>query len=287
MADYDLVVAGGTVVTPADMFRADIGVVDGKVAAIGLGLRGAQTIEADGLLVMPGGVDSHCHIEQLQKGGGADEETWTTGSTSALAGGTTSVVTFSTQFKGGGILEPLAEYRRRAEQAMVDYTFHQIITDATDAVIFEEVPQVVASGVRSLKVFLTYDPLHLDDRQFLRVLAAARRTGALVTVHCENYEAINWRTAALLADGKTAPKYHAWSRPSMLEREATHRAIALAEMVGRDLPAIFRPVGGPHGSPRLRGREIHVQPGAARCCGQRGTVADGARQRAGYRFIRS
>ena len=96
---------------------------------------------------------------------------------------------------------------------MVDYSFHQIITDATDEVIFNEVPQVVASGVRSLKVFLTYDPLHLDDRQFLRVLAAARRTGALVTVHCENYEAINWRTAALLADGRTAPKYHAWSRP--------------------------------------------------------------------------
>jgi dihydropyrimidinase len=235
MADYDLVVAGGTVVTPADMVRADVGIVDGKIAAIGLGLRGVRMIEADGLLVMPGGVDSHCHIEQLQRGGGADEETWTTGSTSALAGGTTSVITFSTQFKGGGILEPLAEYRRRAEKAMVDYTFHQIITDATDAVIFEEVPQVVASGVRSLKVFLTYDPLHLDDRQFLRVLAAARRTGAFVTVHCENYEAINWRTAALLADGKTAPKYHAWSRPSMLEREATHRAIALAEMVDQPI----------------------------------------------------
>ena len=113
---------------------------------------------------MPGGVDSHCHIEQLQAGGGADEETFVTGSTSALAGGTTSVITFSTQFKGHGILEPLAEYRRRAAKAMVDYSFHQIITDASDEVIFNEVPQVVASGVRSLKVFLTYDPLHLDDR---------------------------------------------------------------------------------------------------------------------------
>jgi dihydropyrimidinase len=89
--------------------------------------------------------------------------------------------------------------------------------------------------VRSLKVFLTYDPLHLDDRQFLRVLAAARRTGALVTVHCENYEAINWRTAALLAAGHTEPKYHAWSRPSMVEREAAHRAIALAEMVDQPI----------------------------------------------------
>jgi len=235
MADYDLVIAGGTVVTPSDMFRADVGVMGSQIAAIGHDLRGARSIDAGGLLVMPGGVDSHCHIEQLQAGGGADEESFITCSTSAFAGGTTTVITFSTQFKGRGILEPLAEYRRRAAKAMVDYTFHQIITDASDDVIFNQVPQVVASGVRSLKVFLTYDPLHLDDRQFLRVLAAARRTGALVTVHCENYDAIRWRTAALLADGRTEPKYHAWSRPSMIEREATHRAIALAEMVDQPI----------------------------------------------------
>ncbi|HVY17656.1 MAG TPA: dihydropyrimidinase [Rhodopila sp.] len=235
MADYDLVIAGGTVVTPSDMFAADVGIAGGRVAAVGLDLRGRRMVDAKGLLVMPGGVDSHCHIEQLQDGGGADEETFVTGSTAALAGGTTSVVTFSTQFKGHGILEPFAEYRRRAAAAMVDYAFHQIITDATDEVVFNEIPQVAAAGVRSLKAFLTYDPLHLDDRQFIRVLAAARRNRMLVTVHCENYEAINWRTAALLADGRTAPKYHAWSRPSMIEREATHRAIALAEMVDQPI----------------------------------------------------
>lgn len=231
MSDHELVIAGGTVVTAADVFRADIGVSNGRIAAIGLDLKGAKRVEADGLLVMPGGVDTHCHIEQLHENGGADEESWTSGSTSALAGGTTSVITFSAQFKGGGILEPFAEYRRRAAQAMVDYSFHQIIADATDDVIFEQIPQVVASGVRSLKVFLTYENTFIDDGQFLRVLAAARRNGALVTVHCENYEAINWRTKALLAAGHVEPKYHAWSRPSMIEREATHRAIALAELV--------------------------------------------------------
>jgi dihydropyrimidinase len=114
---------------------------------------------------------------------------------------------------------------------MVDYSFHQIIADASDEVIFKEIPQVVASGVRSLKVFLTYESSFIDDRHFLRVLAAARRNRMLVTVHCENYEAINWRTAALLAAGHVEPKYHAWSRPTMIEREATHRAIALAELV--------------------------------------------------------
>ena len=235
MDGFDLVVRGGTVVTGSDVVRADVGVVGGRIAAIGTGFSGARSIDADGLLVLPGGVDTHCHIEQLQEGGGADEESWTTGSTSCLAGGTTSVVTFSTQFKGRGILEPLAEYRRRAAQAMVDYSFHQIITDASDEVIWKEIPQVVASGVRSLKVFLTYDALALDDRAYLRVLAAARRNGAFVTVHCENYEAIGWRTEALLAAGMTAPKYHAWSRPRMIEREATHRAIALAEMVDQPI----------------------------------------------------
>jgi dihydropyrimidinase len=235
MDGFDLVVSGGTVVTGSDVFRADVGVTNGQIASIGANLKGTRHVDADGLLVLPGGVDTHCHIEQLQEGGGTDEESWTTGSTSCLAGGTTSVVTFSTQFKGGGILEPLAEYRRRAEQAMVDYSFHQIITDASDEVIWKQIPQVVASGVRSLKVFLTYDALALDDRAYLRVLAAARRNGAFVTVHCENYEAIGWRTEALLAAGLTAPKYHAWSRPGMIEREATHRAIALAEMVDQPI----------------------------------------------------
>ena len=235
MAEYDLVIAGGTIVTAADTFRADVGIIGQQVAAVGISLTGARRLDAGGLLVMPGGVDSHCHIEQLHADGGADEETFVTGSRSALAGGTTTVISFSTQFKGQGIDSTLAEYRRRAAAAMVDYTFHQIITDPTDDVLLREVPEIVRSGIRSLKVFLTYDPLRLDDRQLLRVLAAARRCGALVTIHCENDEAIRWRTAALLADGRTAPKYHAWSRPSVVEREATHRAIALAELVDQPI----------------------------------------------------
>lgn len=243
MSEYELVIKGGTVVTAADVFVADIGIIGGRIAAIGTSLGGARTIDAAGLLVMPGGIDSHCHIEQLQEGGGADEESFVTGSRSALAGGTTTVITFSTQFKGQPIAPSLAEYRRRAASAMVDYSFHQIITDATDSVVFDEIPAIVASGIRSLKVFLTYDPLQLDDRAYLRVLAAARRAGALVTVHCENYEAIRWRSAALLADGRTQPKYHAWSRPGIVEREATHRAIALAELV--DQPIQVFHVSGP------------------------------------------
>lgn len=235
MVSCDLVVRGGTVVTPAEVLRCDVGIQGDRIVALGNKLDGAEVLDAGGLLVMPGGVDSHCHIEQLRPDRDVDEESFVTGSTSALAGGTTSVICFASQFKGHGIRDTLAEYHRRARQAMVDYSFHQIITDPTDRVVWEEIPEAVASGVRSLKVFLTYDPVHLDDREYLRVLAAARRNGAFVTVHCENYEAIRWRTEALLADGRTEPKYHAWSRPKVVEREATHRAIALAELVDQPI----------------------------------------------------
>ncbi len=258
MDDFDLVIRGGTVVTAAEQFRADVGIRGGRIEAVGANLAGARVLDAGGLLVMPGGVDTHCHIEQLQTDGGADEETWETGSRSALAGGTTSVVSFSTQFKGRAIGPSLAEYRRRAGQAMVDYAFHQIVTDPTDAVL-AELPAIIEGGVRSLKVFLTYDPLRLDDRQYLRVLAAARRNGALVTVHCENYDAIGWMTDALLAAGLVAPKYHAWSRPPVLEREATHRAIALAELV--DQPIQIFHVSCPEAADeiaRARARGLHV-----------------------------
>ncbi|MGI4975371.1 MAG: dihydropyrimidinase [Janthinobacterium lividum] len=260
MPDFDLVIRGGTVVTESDEFRADVGIRDGRIAALAERLDGGPVLDAGGLLVMPGGVDSHCHIEQLQEGGGADEETFATGSTAALAGGTTSVVTFSTQFKGAGLLAPHAEYRRRAAAgAMVDYAFHQIVADPTEAVIRDELPRLVASGVRSLKVFLTYDPLRLDDRQYLAVLSAARRLGCLVTVHCENHDAIAWRSAALLADGRTAPKYHAWARPEVVEREATHRAIALAELV--DTPIEVFHVSCPEAAEevaRARARGVRV-----------------------------
>jgi dihydropyrimidinase len=235
VADYDLVVRGGTVVTESDAFQADVAIRGERIAAIGQGLSGEHVLDAGGLLVLPGGVDSHCHIEQLRSEGGTDEESFATGSASALLGGTTTAISFSTQFKGRGIAESLDEYRSLARASAIDYSFHQIITDPTPDVVFEEIPRLVAAGIRSLKVFLTYDALHVNDREYLEVLAAARRTGALVTVHCENYDAINWRSQALLADGRTTPKYHAWSRPPVVEREATYRAIALAELVDQPI----------------------------------------------------
>jgi len=141
------VVRGGTVVTGGDTFRADVGIRDGRIVAVAESLQGAETLDAGGLLVMPGGVDTHCHIEQLEPDGSANEESFVTGSTACLAGGTTSVITFASQFKGHGIRATLDEYRRRAAAgAMVDYGFHQIITDPTDDVVRNEIPALVAEG---------------------------------------------------------------------------------------------------------------------------------------------
>jgi dihydropyrimidinase len=246
MPDYDLAIRGGLVATAFGAARCDIGVKDGRIAAIAERITGAaQTIEADGLYVLPGGVDSHCHIEEPSLGGytmsdGApkltvNEESFVSASASAFAGGTTSVVCFIPQWKGHGVLERYRDYRQRGATGMLDHAFHQIISDPTKAVLEDEVPQLVAEGVRSLKVFLTYEPLHLNDAEYIQVLLTARKNGCLVTVHCENYDAINWRTQALLAAGMTAPKYHAWSRPRVVEREATHRAIALAELVDQPI----------------------------------------------------
>ncbi|HBF31097.1 dihydropyrimidinase [Rhizobium sp.] len=235
MADFDLVVRGGKVVTGADIFTADIGIVEGRIVALGYGFQGREVIEAEGKLVIPGGVDSHCHIEQLEADGSIHEETFGTAGISALAGGTTTVIPFAPQFKGEPISAHLGDYQARAAKSPVDYAFHQIITDPTAEVVDTEIPALVEAGIKSLKVFLTYDPLHIDDRQFLRVLETAKQHGMTVCVHCENYEAIRWRSEALLAEGRTEPASHALSRPKVVEREATYRAIALAELVGQPL----------------------------------------------------
>ena len=237
---HDLVIRGGDVATGFGTTRCDIGVAGGRIVTLAEHIEHAgAVIDAAGLLVLPGGVDSHCHIEEPSppspEEGGVNEESFASASRAAFAGGTTSVVCFVPQWKGGGVLERFADSSARAARGMVDYAFHQIISDPTEAVLEREIPALVARGVRSLKVFLTYEPLHLNDSEYLKVLAVARRHGCLVTVHCENYAAINWRTEALLAAGFTAPKYHAWARPPVVEREATHRAIALAELVDQPI----------------------------------------------------
>lgn len=234
---HDLLVRGGTVVTTSDAFAADIAVRDGRVAAIGTGLGPArQTIEASGRLVLPGGVDAHCHVEQRSSTGLLTADDFYTATVSAACGGTTTIVPFAAQHRGQSLAAVVADYRQRATaRAVVDYAFHLIVSDPTPQVLGEELPGLAAEGHVSLKIYMTYDALKLGDRQILDVLAAARRAGALVMVHAENSDVVAWRTEQLVAAGRTAPRFHADARPPAAEAEAIHRAVVLAGLAGTAL----------------------------------------------------
>ena len=232
--DYDLVIRGGTVVTAHNMAKADVAVAGGKIIAVGaFEGRARETIDASGLLVMPGGVDTHVHLDQPGVGAQMCDD-FRSGTASAAAGGTTTVISFAWQGRGQSLAAVTADYHQRARQAIVDYSFHLTITDATPTVLDVELPALVAEGSRSVKVFMTYDGVRLDDASILRVMAAARRNKALVCVHAEHHELIAWMSEQLVAAGLTAPKYHAWGKPMIAEREAVSRIIALAEAL--DVP---------------------------------------------------
>ncbi|MFO7692709.1 MAG: dihydropyrimidinase [Vicinamibacterales bacterium] len=233
-APFDLVVRGGTVVTDTGARRLDVGVRAGRIAALGERLGpAAQEVDASGRLVMPGGVDAHCHIDQRSSSGLMTADDFFTGGVSAACGGTTTIVPFAAQHRGQRLREVVADYHGRAEgRAFVDYGFHLIVSDPTAAALEEDLPGLVAQGCPSLKVYMTYDALKLTDRQLLDVFTAAASLGAIVLVHAENSDAVAWQTARLLAAGHTEPRHHAASRPPLAEGEATERAIALAQLAG-------------------------------------------------------
>jgi dihydropyrimidinase len=240
------------VATASDVFDADIAVSDGKIAALGTSLpSGKEEIDASGLLVTPGGVDSHCHVEQVSATGIWTADDWFTATRSAACGGTTTIMPFACQHRGQSLREVVNDYHdRAAPKAAVDYAFHLIVSDPTEQVLGQELPALIRDGYTSFKIYLTYDALMLSDRQFLDVLAVARRDGAMVMVHAENNDMILWMAERLIAAGLTAPKYHATARPMLVEREATHRTIALAELV--DVPVLIVHVSGAEAIEQIR-----------------------------------
>jgi dihydropyrimidinase len=204
---------------------------------------GRVEIDAEGKLVLPGGVDGHCHFDEPMPDGVRMADDFESGTRAAACGGTTTVIPFAVQVRGDSPTEAVADYHRRSEgRALVDYAFHLILTDPTDAVLGEELPALIAQGYTSFKLYMTYDYLKLDDGQILRVLDVAREHGALAMVHAENSDAISWLTAKLEHAGKTAPGYHAVSRPPAVEREAAHRAITMSELCG--VPILIVHVSG-------------------------------------------
>jgi dihydropyrimidinase len=238
MADFDLVIRGGTVVTAGDTTRCDVGIVGERIVALGEALAaGIREIGADGAYVLPGGVDSHCHIAQRSSSGLMCADDFQSGTVSAVFGGTTTIIPFAAQHRGQSLRQVVRDYHGEAEpKAVVDYAFHLIISDPTEGVLGQELPALIGDGYTSFKVYTTYDLLKVDDRQLLDILALARREGALVMVHAENHDVIGWMTERLLARGHTAPKFHALSHPRAAEGEATHRTIRLAEFL--DVPLL-------------------------------------------------
>ncbi|RAI41249.1 dihydropyrimidinase [Rhodoplanes roseus] len=249
---FDTVIRGGTIATAADVFTADLGVRDGRITAIAERLGDADTvIDATGRLVLPGGIDAHCHLDQPQAPGLAAKgarmaDGFRSGSISAAFGGTTTIVPFCVQHRGESLAAAVADYHGRAEgNAVTDYAFHLIVSDPTPAVLGQELPALIRRGHTSLKVYMTYDAMRLSDRQILDVFETARQEKAVVLIHAENHEIIGWLAERLERAGRTRPHEHATSRPLPVEREATHRAVTLAEIAGVPLVVVHITGGEP------------------------------------------
>ena len=268
MSSFDLVVRNARVATASDTFECDIGIRGGRIAQLGLALdAGEREIDAANRVVTPGGVDAHCHLDQPMAPPLRMADGFESGTRSAACGGTTTVIPFAAQEKGQSLRAAVQDYHARAEgRAHIDYAFHMIVSDPTPKVLADELPSLIAEGYTSFKVYMTYDDLKLDDGQILDVLDVARQHGAMVMVHAENADCIEWLTKRLEAAGRTAPRFHSQSRPMLVEREATHRAIALSQLV--DVPILIVHVSGKEAIEQIRWARGHGLKVFAETCPQ-------------------
>ncbi len=251
-AIFDCVIRNARLATASDTIDCDIGIRQGRIAMLGQGLaQGTREIDAAGRVVTPGGIDGHCHLDQPMEPPVRMADNFDTGTRAAACGGTTTVIPFAAQVKGNSLQAAVDDYHRRADGvAHVDYAFHLIVSDPTDTVLNSELPSLIRNGYTSFKLYMTYDDLKLDDGQILDVLALARREGAMAMIHAENADCIAWLTKKLEAAGQTAPRFHSHSRPMLVEREATHRAISLAELI--DVPILIVHVSGREAVEQIR-----------------------------------
>lgn len=265
----DLIIRNATVATASDVFTADIGIKGGLIDCISTNL--TQTadheIDAAGRVVTPGGVDAHCHLDQPMAPPVKMADDFDTGTRSAACGGTTTVIPFAAQAKGESLKAAVEDYHQRADgKAHVDYAFHLIVSDPSTYVLDTELPALIESGYTSFKIYMTYDDMKLDDGQILDVLSVAKQHSAMVMIHAENADCIEWLTKRLEAAGQTAPRFHAQSRPMLVEREATHRAISLAELV--DQPILIVHVSGREAVEQIRWARAHGLKVFAETCPQ-------------------
>jgi dihydropyrimidinase len=229
-----VLIKNGHIFTAVDNYVADILVDDGKIRTIGIDLSAddAKTIDATGKYVIPGGIDPHTHLD-FPFGGTVSSDDFSTGTIAAAVGGTTSIVDFVVQQRGQALTEALEIWHQKAGgQAAVDYGFHMIIQDLPDTRL-PEMDEMVRQGVTSFKMFMAYrGAVMVDDDTIFKAMARAADNGALICLHAEHGHMIDVLVQQALAQGNTAPRFHASTRPPITEAEATHRAIRMAEVAG-------------------------------------------------------
>src|SRR5438067_7861182 len=228
-------IKNGNVVTAVDSYKADILIDGSTVVLIGKDLEkiaGAidRTIDATGKLVIPGGIDPHTHMD-LPFGGTSSSDDFEPGTRAAAFGGTTTIIDFAVQYRGQSLNQALDAWFAKAEgKAAIDYGFHMIVTDLPDERL-PELKGLINQGVSSFKLFMAYPGVFLvDDGTIFKAMTTAAEAGGLICMHAENGVVIDVLVKRALAAGKTAPKYHALTRPTRAEAEGVHRAIAIAEM---------------------------------------------------------
>jgi dihydropyrimidinase len=231
-----ILIKNGTVVTATDQYVGDVLVEGERITTIGtaLTMEADRVIDATGKYLFPGGIDVHTHLD-MPFGGSKSADDFESGTTAAAFGGTTTIVDFAIQYKGQTLHQAWETWLKKAEgKATIDYGFHMIITDLSDQVEIE-MDSMVQQGVTSFKLFMAYPGVFmLDDASIFKALLRTGKNGGTICMHAENGGVIDVLVQRALAEGKTAPKYHALTRPARAEAEATHRAIALAEIA--DVP---------------------------------------------------
>ncbi len=227
-----ILITNGRVITATDDYYADVYIDGDKIAQIGkdLNVQADETIDAKGKLVIPGGIDPHTHMD-MPFGGTYSADDFETGTIAAAHGGTTTLIDFAIQSKGESTIKGLDTWHGKAEgKATIDYGFHMIITDMPD----ERLPEMTKlrdEGVSSYKLFMAYPGvLYVDDGTLYRTFRQAGDDGTRICMHAENGIVIDEIVKQAVQDGKTAPRWHAHTRPTRMEAEGVHRAIAIAEV---------------------------------------------------------
>ena len=256
------IIKNGTIVNASGRIRADVLIEGDIIAAIGSDLTApdAQVINAAGCYIMPGFIDTHTHFD-LDTGAALTADNFDTGSKAAILGGTTCILDFATQERDGSLQAALEEWHRKAAGSSCNYGFHMAIA-RWDEGVAEEMAEMSRQGVTSYKMYMVYDALKVDDGQIYSALKKAKEHGALIGLHCENWEVLQCRIAELKAQGITQPYGHPLSRPSEVEAEAVARYMRIAQLA--DAPAYVVHLSTAEGlaeaeRARARGQEVYLE----------------------------